>query len=367
MKIIIFASNDKSFLNFRKELILEIIKKKHTLHCVAPKIGEKTKNFFSQNKITYSTYSLRNNSLNFIRDFKVIYQITKIIIKNKPNLIFAYTLKPVVFGSFVSRFFRNLECHSLFTGLGYLFINNSIKIKFIRFVLSYVMKFSLIKNKSIIFQNKDDYKLIKRLLNFKNENIFKIIEGSGVNTSFYYQHSIPIEKKFLMIARIIKDKGIFEYINASKLIKKKYPNTTCSIAGWFDENPSAINRQDFYNKIKGKIKFFENVNDIREIIKNHSIVVLPSYREGLPRSLLESMSMCRPIITTNVPGCKSTVIENYNGLLVEPKNYLDLYAAMEKMIKFDELKKMGLNSRKLVIDKFEMNLINSQFTSLMNL
>ena len=186
--------------------------------------------------------------------------------------------------------------------------------------------------------------------------------GSGVDIKHYEFSKISSDSfNFLLIGRLLRDKGIYEYVEAAKIIKKNKPNSNINfnLIGSFDSNPSAIQPKLIEDWVSKKyITYLGEVDDVRPYIKECSVFVLPSYREGLPRSILEAMSMGRAIITTDAPGCRDTILNNKNGILVPVKNSEELAIAMLSTINSNLIKEMGKESRKLVEEKFDVIKVN---------
>ena len=303
-----------------------------------------------------------NLSKNIFTNIYLIISIFNLLIKHKPSLVIAYTLKPNLYFSLISKFLKIKYINNFF-GLGYLFINRSI----ITFLIEYLLRFSIDKSQKIFFQNKyDQLHFIKSKIITDTEKT-ELIPGSGIdiNKFNYSQVSKFDQTNFLLISRLLWDKGIGEFINAAKKLKQKYKNVNFTILGSFiSENPSSINLNVIKKwKDENIVEFIDDVFDVRtNIIKSHC-VVLPSYREGTPKSLLEAMSMGRPIITTDVPGCNHLIKNETNGFLCKVKDSLDLQKKMEKFINLEPRKKilMGLSGRNLVCKKYASEIVIQKY------
>ena len=236
-------------------------------------------------------------------------------------------------------------------------------------------KSALKRAHKVFFQNLDDQSLLKELGILSIETPSVIVNGSGVNTDYFTP--VPLVKddagylkaNFLMVARFLHDKGIREYFEAAKLVKAQFPEAEFHLVGWLDENPAAISKQELDNIIATKtIKYWGKLSDVRPAIAEANVFVLPSYREGVPRSVLEAMSMGRAIITTEAPGCKETVIDGVNGFKVKVQSCEELSLAMINFIENKEfIEKMGAESRKLVLDVYDVNKVNQHMLSEMRL
>ncbi|QDY44836.1 glycosyltransferase family 4 protein [Planococcus glaciei] len=196
-----------------------------------------------------------------------------------------------------------------------------------------------------------------------------MINGSGVNLNNFEKQPLPKQPIFLFVGRIIKDKGVTEYLEAAEMVKSKYPNSRIQLVGYFDTNPTAIKKEVISDYVdRGIIEYLGATDDVRPYLKECSIYVLPSYHEGTPKSVLEAMATGRPIITTNAPGCKETVVEGVNGFLVPVKNSSKLAEKMIWMIENqDNIEKMGNKSLEICRDKFDVRKVNKTILSTMKL
>jgi len=188
-----------------------------------------------------------------------------------------------------------------------------------------------------------------------------MIHGSGVNLDNFSVSELPNNPTFLYIGRLVKDKGVGEYLKACQMIKSEYKKKVrCLLVGPYDTNPTALKPNELQTFIDdGVIEYFGEQTDVRPFIKQCSVFVLPSYREGTPKTVLEAMSMGRAIITSNAPGCKETVINGVNGYLTEVKNAMDVAEKMKELIEHPNLvTTMGLKSREMAVDKFDVRKVN---------
>ena len=270
--------------------------------------------------------------------------------KIKPDILHLISLKPIIFGGLISFISPVNSMVISITGLGSMFIKKGFffKIRQGIFNLLYTVIFTFPRLR-VIIQNKDDRDYLINHAGLKKKNI-KMINGSGVDLErFKFSKILNNSKSILMAARIIEDKGVFEFIKAAEYLKKINFNAKFFLVGDIDfDNPSAIKKSVVESWKKNKIvNYLKNQNKIELLIKKSTIVILPSYREGFPKILMESAAVGRPVISTSVPGCKDAVINNVTGFLVPKKNYLALAKAIVKIFKNKNLiKKMGKAARK---------------------
>lgn len=371
--ILIIASDGPSLINFRLHLIKTFLSKGYKVTVAVP-----------QNKFTYVLqkrlkdlgvkivfFSLSRTGLNFLKDLRSIYSIYKIILNFEPNLIFSFTAKPVIYTGLVLRFYKNVTFFPLITGVGYgLYKKKSIKHKILKFLMVNLYREGLKSAEKVIFQNKDDKFLFYKLKILKKKNISKIVNGSGVDLIKYPFRSLPKKPVFLMISRLLKDKGVKEYVDAAKIVHLHFPKVIFKLVGGLDENPSSINLKDLQSWIdQGSIKYLGEIESIQSVLKSCKFYVLPSYREGTPRSILEALSTGRPIITTDVPGCRETVIHERNGLLVPVKDSVSLANAMIKLLREsnEKIEKMARESFLIAKNKYEVGKVNKDMLEIMKL
>lgn len=359
-KICIIASYAPSILIFRKELIIEMLKTSDVYVC-APSCNETIIGEIEKIGVFFLNTKMSSTSINPLGNIIYLYALYSHFKKIKPDITLGYTIKPVIWGSFAAKLARVKKISSMITGLGYSFIEiNSFKRKFIHGVVCFLYRFSLSLNSVVFFQNKDDQCLFYDKKILKNASSI-VINGSGVNLSHYfYYDKFPEKITFLMIGRLLKDKGIYEYIEAAKQIKAIYNNVAFDLVGSVDNNPSSITLKELTELIdQSLVNFLGKKEDVRECIQSASVYVLPSYREGTPRSVLEAMAMGRPIITTDAPGCRDTVVHGVNGYLVPVKDVEQLVQCMKKFIDNPALvNKFGRKSREIAEKKYDVHKVN---------
>ena len=361
-KIIVLASYPQSLMDFRGHLLRSLIIKGYSVIACAPGHNYHVINKLNSMGVSYRELYMIRQGFNPIDDLHTLFSLIRIIKIEKPTMILAYTIKPVVYGMLAAKLLRVPNCFALITGTGYSFTGKTEGTRgLLRKLLKKMYKLALRNTKSIFFQNPDDQKLFGtlKIINPSQRNI--IVNGSGIDLNHFSVVPLPENISFLMIARLLGDKGVREYIHVAKRIKKRYPNIIFCLVGWIDESPDAVDQKELDEWINvGAINFLGKVGDVRPAIKNCSVYVLPSYREGTPRSVLEAMAMGRPIITSDAPGCRETVINNKNGFLVPVKSVDALEEAMLDFIKEPDLcVSMGRQSRKIAEEKYDVHKVNA--------
>ena len=369
-KIAIIASYASSLINFRGELIKKWVEMDFKVYALAPDIDDSTKNKLTNIGAFPKEINLNRTGLNPLNDLKTIYGLYKTLKELDVDIVYSYTIKPVIYGSIASKLAGVNSINSLITGLGYTFIGETLPKKIINKLAQSLYKIALSANNLVLFQNPDDQRLFieKRLV---KEEKTGVVNGSGVDIDHFNFSSPETDNiSFLIICRLLKAKGVYEYIKAAELVKGKYPEVEFDIVGPYNpDNPDSIDENILNEAIdKDIVNFHSRQDDVRPYINDSSVYVLPSYREGTPRSVLEAMSMGRPIITSDVPGCRETVIDDKNGFLVPVRDHKSL---AEKMIYFienrDEIVRMGQESRKLAEEKYDVHKVNEDIIEKMGL
>lgn len=371
--ILIFSSHAPSLINFRLPLIKELLRKgnKVSVATTKHKFVDNLKNQLIDLGVNIIIFSVSRSGLNILQEYKS-YREMRIIIQNcNPDIVIAYNSKPVIYVGIILKNFPKITYCPLITGLGYVFSTDNI---FTRIILKYLViklyQEALKSATKVIFQNKDDASLFSKLKIIKNNNLTRVVNGTGVDLNVYPFSNLPSKPIFLMISRLLVDKGVREYVQAAQIVRSRIPNATFQLAGYLDENPSSISFKELQSWIKqGDIQFLGEIESVQYILKSCRFYVLPSYREGTPRSTLEALSTGRPVITTDVPGCRETVIHKKNGLLVPPRNSEALAKAMITLLeeKDETIQAMAKESYLIAKNKYQIEKVNKSILSIIGL
>lgn len=358
MKIFFTANVLWDIYIFRGGVIKALVEAGHDVTVVAP--YETRVDIKKELGVNVININLNKRGMNPIEDLKLFFELYKIYKKEKPDIIFHYTIKANIYGTLAS-YFAKIKSVAVLTGLGYAFVTNSIVSK----IAKMLYKISLPLAEEVCVLNEDDKNLLVSEKIVKDNKIF-ILPGEGVDTKKF----IPMEKTenldnkkiiFLMIARAFYDKGVKEYVESAENIKKIYPNAEFQYLGALGGNSVAgIDEKQMKSFVdKEIINYLGTVNDVRKVIKNADCIVLPSYREGISRTLLEGASMEKPLIASNVTGCREIVVDGVSGFLAEPKNSKDLTEKIEKFLKLSEAerKSFGKAGREHVINNFDEKIV----------
>lgn len=358
-KIIIVAGYARSLINFRGDLIVALVKEGHEVVALAPEGGFAEQ--LGQLGAQYLSVPMHRTGTNLFQDIHTMVSLIWVIKGLKSDIVLSYTIKPVIYGSLAARVVGIKNIYSMITGLGYAFSGNTIKQQLLAKLLSFLYQQAVRTNKKVYFQNPDDLALFHQVGILPNEEKAVLINGSGVDTKkFAYTHPQLQSVSFLLIARLLWDKGIGEFVEAARQVKLRYPKVCFKIVGPYDHNPNAIQQSEVVKwQAEGIIEYLGETNDVRPYLAEASVYVLPSYREGTPRSVLEAMAMGRPVITTDAPGCRETVVNGSNGFLVPIKDSQMLAAAMERFILNPALiSVMGKKSREMAVKKYDVHKVN---------
>ena len=371
--ILIIASYGPSLINFRLNLIKKLISKGYKVSVASPKdrFSDNLQKELKDLGVNINIFSLSSVSLNFFKDYKTILEIFRIIKISKPNIVISYTAKPVIYTGLVLKYFKKISYFPMITGLGYAFIHKElIKHKIVKYIITKLYQISLKNSSKIIFQNKDDQSLFLELKIIKDQNTSNVVNGSGVDLNTYPLSDLPSKPVFLMISRLLVDKGVREFVEAAKIVRSRFSNARFQLAGSLDENPSSITAKELQSWINEKhIEYLGEIKSVQPILRLCKYYVLPSYREGIPRSTLEALSTGRPIITTDVPGCRETVVHEKNGLLIPARDIASLTNAMIRLLEEKEevIQNMGKESFLIAKNKFEVNKVNDSLFNIMRL
>jgi glycosyltransferase involved in cell wall biosynthesis len=357
MKIVFSSNISWSIYNFRRGLLNELKKDGHEIFTVA--LEDEFSKKIQDLGFVHTNVTINNNSKNPFKDIYLVYQYYKIYKKIAPHIICHNAIKPNIYGTIAAGFLKIPVVNNI-SGLGTLFIKNSFSTKIAKFLY----RISQRSASKVFFQNSDDLELfLKNKLIIKEKTL--LIPGSGVNTQLFIRDKEANKKNskftFLFIGRLIYDKGIREYVDAAQIIKDKYSNIQFNILGpIYHSNETAIKKSELENwQRKGFITYLGESNLVKEEMDKVNCIVLPSYREGLSKVLIEASSMSLPIVTTNVPGCKDVVLDGETGFLCKVRDSVDLAIQMERIMSLsvDELNLMGVKGRKRAIELFDEKII----------
>ncbi len=366
MKIIISANSFWTIVNFRRGILESLVSRGDEVICIGEydNLSQSSMQFLNDYNIKYYNINIDRRGINPFKDIRYLFFLIKIYKNEKPSIILHYTIKPNIYGSIAAKILA-IPTISTINGLGSSLMKDNLFSK----IMLFMYKLSLKNIKKVLFQNNTDrnYFITNEIVESSNSGT---VNGSGVDIEHFKNTNIfSNEKSFLMVCRLLKDKGVFEYIQAIKFIRKnkKYSNIQFYLAGQY-ENEDIQEKDVKQWEEDGLIHYLGTTNDIRDFFNLVNIVVLPSYREGLSKFLCEAGAYNLPAITTDVVGCRDVIIDNYNGMLCNVKDYKSLAERMIDMIELEKEKfqEMQQASRKCIEDKFDQNIIIQEYLKIIN-
>lgn len=371
MKVLFFANTDWYLYNFRLSLVKAVQSLGHDVVVVSPP-GRYVNQLMEQG-FRWRQLDMERQSLNPLNEFRVLSQLVHIYNDEQPDVVHHFTLKCVMYGMVAALFSRPKTRVNAITGLGYIFTAKSLKAQVLRPVVWLVMKFLLqSKYSKVIVQNRDDYNFLIDSQLVKRPALF-LISGSGVNINQFspvHREGRSDQLTVLMATRLLIDKGVREYVQAAMQIVANQPQISFLLAGEPDSgNPSSITDEEVSEwKASGAVKLLGHIDQIDQLLKSADIVVLPSYREGLPRILIEAAAFALPIVTTDAPGCREIVEHGVNGYLVPVKNIDQLQSSIETLLDSPSLRReMGIAGRKKVEEQLDERIVISETLKTYNL
>lgn len=361
-KILLIASLAESVMNFRADLLRALQVSGFEVHVAAPGLEEapNLKQHLLSCDWQVHSIPLQRAGMNPVADLRTVWALYRLMRNVKPNVVFPYTIKPVIYGTLAAWMAQVPGRFAMVTGLGYTFMGHAER-SALAALVKRMYRFTLGKTQKVFFQNPDDQALFRSLGLLRSLTPSRVVNGSGVDVAAFAVAPMPVAPHFLLIARLQGDKGVREFVQAAKRVKAQFPHARFSLVGWIDESPDAIAQAELDAWVKtGTVEFLGRLSDVRPAIAACSVYVLPSYREGTPRTVLEAMAMGRAVITTDAPGCRETVVDGDNGFLVPVKSVDALADAMTRFITEPNLAaRMGQRGRQMAEDKYDVHKVNA--------
>ncbi len=390
MRIAVVAGHAPSLVNFRAPLLAALVARGHSVVALAPPEpggGAGTLAALRQLGVELVRYPLDRGGVNPLRDLRTLHALRNQFLVLKPELVLPYTIKPVIYGSLAARWAKVPHVASLITGLGYGFGGladaadslpgqpQTISRRCLTELVTRMYAKALENNRAVIFQNPDDRDLFQRLGILSAGQRTAVVGGSGVDLEHFapappvLAHPETGAPVFSCVARLLWAKGVGVFVEACRMLKRRHPQVVCRLIGPADDVPDAVDADMLRRWREDRVvEILEPVDDIRPVLAQTSVFVLPSYREGTPRSSLEAMSMARPVVTTDVPGCRQTVEDGVTGFLVPPFEPGELMRAMERYVLAPELiAQQGQAARRLAEERFDVRHVTTDMLSVLPL
>jgi glycosyltransferase involved in cell wall biosynthesis len=361
MKVGISSIRTKDMRINRHELITKIQSLGHSVSYIGRDSVKGIHDDYEKYNVPFLTIPLGRSNTNPLKETKTILETKRVLQENNIEALIVYGIRTFPAMVLAAKLAGVKRVLCIVNGSGRLFQLKGIKGFLVKCVSYPMLWLAFLLSNSILFQNPDDLEMVKRKGLLWKRN-YRTVNGSGVNLEEYPFCELVTKPVFSMISRITGSKGVNEYIQASSNVKQKYPDSTFYLIGPIDDEDSSINMTELQRAIDDEtISLIGKVEDVRPYLTECRVFVLPSYYEGTPRSVLEAMAMGRPIITTEAPGCRETVIEGANGLKVPVKNSNDLANSMIWMIENpEEVDNMGKESRRICEEKYNVHNVNEE-------
>ena len=366
-KFVLISPKNRTVYNFRGDLVREIIARGYEVVVTGPDQTDVDR--IEALGTRFVELPMNKTGTNIAGDLRYCMSLAGILRREKPDATLGYTVKPAIYGALAAEMAGVQNINSLITGGGYTFTATTPKAKALGVLVRTLYRMGLRRADHIIFQNPDDMQeFCDRGLAPKSRS--SCVHGSGVNLNQFEPAPLPERMTFFMLSRLLKSKGVREYLEAARIVKSKYPDARFTLLGKYEAAmQDAVERECVEGFIAdGVIERYDETTDVRPYYADCSVYVLPSYREGTPRTVLEAMAMGRPIISTDTQGCRETVENGRNGFLVPVQ---DSEAVAQRMIWFiehpDEIEPMGQESLELVRQKFDVHKVNADMLRIMQL
>ena len=368
-RILVIASFTPSLVIFRGDMLREFLARGHEVVCCSPAPDRPTLQHLEDLGADHREFRLQRTGMNPLADLATMRDLRRIMAEVRPDHVLSYTIKPVIYGCLAAGRQKVPAIHAMITGLGTTFLGSGLKGTLLNTYARFMYRAALKECRTVFFQNPDDRELFLDG-GLVGEKKTVLINGSGINLERFSRAPFPEgDPVFLLVARLVHEKGVADFAEAARMVKARYPEARFQVAGFFDDHPRGINRARMDEWVSsGAVEYLGPTDDVRPLLRDCSVYCLPSYREGTPRTVLEAMATGRAIITTDVPGCRETVIDGVNGWLVPVRDPEALAKTMERFITEPGLTStMGEASRDLAEKKFDVHKVNETIITGMGL
>ena len=361
MRILVVSPKNKTVFNFRGDLIRDMIASGNEVIVTGPD-REFLDDIYALGVSEFVEVPFTKDKARIKGDLDYYRRLKRVIREKKPDLVFSYTIKPVIYGSLAAKKNKVPRIYAMVTGLGRVYTSNGIKVKILRTITKILYKKAFRACDRVIFQNRDDIAQFVSSGYLPAEKTAQV-NGSGVNMERFARAPLPASPTFLMVSRIIREKGVFEFCEAARIVKAKHPEARFVLLGGYDSAIGAIKPESMAPYFSdGTVEYPGEVKDAASFYREGSVFVLPSYyREGLPRTILEAMASGRAIITTDWPGCREPIENGKNGFLVPIKDASAIAEAAQRLIEdADLLSSVAENAYETCRTKYEVSIVNRQ-------
>lgn len=364
MKILVLSSLAYSLTNFRGTLLTAMVEAGHEIIACAPDENPQVRDWLAKKGIGFRTMRMARAGMNPFADAATLWDMVSLMRRERPDVVLAYTQKPIIYGGLAARLVGGIRYFAMCSGLGHAFSGDGgLRSRILKKIVSLLYRAAVAKAAGVFVFNRDDNDEMRDNGILTPDQTAVQVPGSGIDLSrFRHQPLPPGPPKFLMIARLLRDKGPGEFAAAAAIVRRKFPEARFLLLGPFDANPSNISQNELDRwQSDGLIEYLGSTADVQPFLADCTVFVLPTYyREGLPRTILEAMATGRAVITTDTPGCRETVTKDANGVLVPPRDVPALAAAMEKLAEDPTLcERYGAASREIAEEYFDVHRVNA--------
>ncbi len=354
-RILVVAGFAPSLVNFRLAVLQALRDDGWEVHACAPEDDPAVAERLARLGIRLHRVALARAGLNPLADLSYMLRLAALMRRLAPQVVLSYTMKPNVYAGLACRLARVPRFVPLVTGLGYAFLGEGRGRRLLNAVVVAQLRLSLRRARLVFFQNDDDRALFAALRIVGPAHRACVVPGSGVDIAHFAPAPLPAAAGFLMIGRLLVDKGVREYAQAAAQVRRLRPDAVFELAGWLDDNPASITQAELDAWCAaGTLRFLGRLDDVRPALARCRVFVLPSYREGMPRTVLEAMAVGRAVIATDVPGCREAVRDGDNGLLVPARDPKALADAMIRLLDDPALaERMARRGREMAMETYD--------------
>lgn len=369
-KLILVSPKNRTVYNFRGDLIRQFQSEGYEVVVTGPNRDDIDK--VTALGVRFVEVPMAKNGTNPFSDLSYRKRLKQLFLNERPDVVLSYTIKPVIYGSWAAASAGVSNINAMVTGVGYTFLAKTLKAKLLRRIVFFLYRRGLKRAHHVIFQNKDDLSLFT-CHNLVQKEKCSVVNGSGVNMSHFTPQPFPKHSgslRFFMLSRLLKSKGVTEYLQAAEIVKKKYPDVHFSLLGRYETQMQDAVPSDYVKRFidEGIIEKYEETTDVRPYYASSDVYVLPSYGEGTPRTVLEAMATGRPILTTDANGCRETVIDGENGFLVPVGDAKALAEKMCWLVEHPEfVRTMGQRSLDVCREKYAVDKVNHRLFEIMEI
>ena len=372
MKVMILSSLSWSLINFRGALIARMVAQGHDVLACAPDEEPEVLARLAAMDVRFRRTPMARAGTNPLHDARTLFHYLCLLRAERPDVVIAYTQKPIIYGGLASRLLGRSRYFAIMSGLGYVFSGEARERRWLRTAVSRLYRSGVRRAECIFVFNSDDHReMLDSGIVSPGQRVMQV-PGSGIDVRHFAQAPLPDGPfTFLMVGRLMRDKGVGEYVEAARLLRRKHPDARFLLLSRPEtENPTGYSTADLRQwREEGLIEILPETRDVRSFVASSHVFVLPSYyREGLPRTILEALATGRPVITTDMPGCRDPIQPEVNGLLVPPRDTLALAAAMERLVSDPALvRNMAQAARQKAVDIYDVDKVNSMLLDVMRL